>query len=225
VDLAVHDVVEFRAHTFHSRIRDRFPNVKQFPIVIIPPDEATSEQREATQPIYRFTSNDEKWSTFLGPRIIAANVRGAWPGYPEYRAFVSEVLGNYLELMTNSQVERYSLGFYNRIPVSTIAEVREILNVHLDIPDDTVFKEFIVQTSRTMEIGSVLTQILLVEAEGPNEPYLAINNIIRATNTKGTETGLEQLMVWVDQAHEVGKEMIWNALSDTAKSAWKSENA
>jgi hypothetical protein len=66
---------------------------------------------------------------------------------------------------------------------------------------------------------------LLVEAEGPNEPYLAINNIIRATNTKGTETGLEQLMVWVDQAHEVGKEMIWNALSDTAKSAWKSENA
>jgi uncharacterized protein (TIGR04255 family) len=219
--MALQPVVDFRAASFFETFKGRCPHVQQFPVFILPREQSTPEQLDSTPAIYRFHADDEAISTFIGPRMVAANMR-KWTGYPEYRSFVLEVIECYLSLMWEPEIERHSLGFYNRIPVDGIEELREIVDVPFDVRGEVSFYELLVQSSRTTEAGSVLTQLIVRPPDAiTREPYLAINNIIRSDEVKGRFENLDRFAEWLDRAHEVGREAFWSVLSEKARASWK----
>ena len=225
VNLAARPIAEFRANTFYSKIEHRCPKHQQFPLILIPPEIATPEQLHLTPAIYRFWSEDEKWSTFLGPRMAAANVR-VWPGYPEYRGFVLEVMENFLSLAIEPIVERFSIGFYNRIEIDSISELKETISIPLDIDETSSLQETLFQRARMTEVGSVLTQIIMMQGDAYTpKPYVSINNIIRGHNPTGHNLTTSDLLAWLDKSHDVGKEAIWTVLSQTVKDAWEKNDA
>ena len=225
LNLALEPIVEFRANSFYERIKKRCPKHQQLPLIAIPPEQATPEQLNMTPAVYRFFSEDEKWFVFMGPRIVAGNVRG-WPGYGEYRSFVADTFGSYLDLTLRPVVQRHSIGFYNRIPVSSVGELKEILSTPLDIHDDVTLQELLFQTARNTDVGSVLTQMFMMPGDAYTpEPYLAVNNIVRAVGVESANLDLPKILAWLDKAHDVGKDMIWTTLSEKARESWRAASA
>lgn len=217
--------VDFPGRTFAQRIADRFLLAQQFPVVFLPSEQMTPEQLQATPPIYRFESFDSQKTIFIGPRIIAANTR-RWNGYPEYRSHVEESLTLFFDLFRPPPVYRHSLGFYNRIPVSSVDELREIIQTPLDLRGNVALAELVAQSARMTDVGSVLTQILMMKPDTHTvEPYLAVNNIIRSISLAGTQAEVAAFLGWLDRAHEIGREAIWDVLSEKAKESWRTTSA
>jgi uncharacterized protein (TIGR04255 family) len=219
LDFEFRPEVEFRAKSFHTAIAERCPSRQQFPLVLVPPDQLTPEQLNATPAVYRFHALDNKFSAFVGTRMVAANVM-SWPGYPSYREFVENIIGLYLDLMDNPTPFRQSVGFYNRIPIQNIEEFNEILAQPPPLADDASLEGLVYQVNRRTSVGVALTQMLMRPPDQKtSEPFLAVNNIIQ-TPCDGQQFALGQLLNWLDQAHDVGKGMIWTMLSEQARSSW-----
>jgi uncharacterized protein (TIGR04255 family) len=220
-NLGLQTVVDFRARSFYASIESRCPIVQQFPVFIVPPEQATPEQLQATPPVYRFSSDGDAYSVAIGPRMFAANVR-RWPGYGSYRDFVELVAARYLELSYEPTVQHHSVGFYNRIPVASIDELREVVDAPFDFRGDVTLYELFSQSAKKTEVGSLLTQ-MFVMAPGPglNEPHLVINNIIRSSDASGQSKDPSRLLAWLDAAHEIAREALWGTLSEQARNSWK----
>ena len=220
VDFEVRPVVEFRARSFQKAIVDRCPLHRQFPVVIIPPDEATPEQLNVTPAIYRFHAPDNKFSTFIGPRMVAANVL-SWPGYDVYKKFVRDVVKSYLELMDSPRPFRYSVGFYNRVPIASVEEFKAVLAQPPSLGEQASLEGLVYQNNSETQAGIALTQIMMRPPDDMTpEPFLSINNVIH-NSCDNKEFTLDDLMNWLDRAHDIGKEMIWTLLSESVKSQWQ----
>jgi uncharacterized protein (TIGR04255 family) len=224
VNLPFVQVGEFRGRSLLERLKKVLgaePAIQQFPVLFVPPEQATEEQKQLTPPIYSFSSTDGDRLVATGHRVITASL-GKWPGYDAYKAFVQEVLSIYFELSYEPQIQRHSLGFYNRIPVADVTELREILKTSADLDDGISLFEFVRQHAHSTEAGSVLTQMIVLPGDATTpEPFLAVNNIIRSEECAGSYTGLAQILEWLDKAHDIGKSLLWNSLSNTAKESWK----
>jgi uncharacterized protein (TIGR04255 family) len=224
IAFAYEPVVDFPGKAFYNHFAERLPLVQQFPLLIVPAEQATPEQMRATPAIYRFSSATDKRSIFIGPRMVAANVRG-WSGYPEYREFVQEVVDVYFSIRRDATVERHSVGFYNRIPVTTVEEVREIMAVPLNIRDGASLLELVAQCARNTEMGSLLSQVFTSPPDGLSDgTFLSVNNIIRAIVPK-ERSSLNDIIQWLDNSHQIARDEIWSMLSESAKEAWKATSA
>jgi uncharacterized protein (TIGR04255 family) len=224
INLASQQVAEFRGRSFYAGVAADFPQVHQFPLIFVPPESITPEQLAATPAIYRFSSADAQRSIFIGTRMVAANTT-SWPGYPAYKKFASDVVSRYTGLHAPCTVERHSIGFYNRIPVASIDELREVVDASFDLRGDVALFELVAQSARMTAAGSVLTQLFMQPPDAiTTEPFLAINNIIRSNALAGA-FDMERWLTWLDLAHDEGRDAIWNILSAAAKESWSAANA
>jgi uncharacterized protein (TIGR04255 family) len=221
LNLAPEIVAEFRGRTFYSRIQSRFHQVNQFPMFLASPDQLNADALKVTRPLYRFSSPDSGQAVFLSHRMVAANQRG-WNGYENFRIFVSEMVSSFLELMTPVRVERQSLGFYNRVPISSLEELREVVKVPFDLRGDVSLYELMNQSARMTEWGSVLTQLFMMPPdEFTSEPFLAINNILRFVVPDSASVSAESFLNWMDAGHDFCRDLIWSTLSEAAQLSWK----
>jgi uncharacterized protein (TIGR04255 family) len=225
LNFALQPVVEFRARSLYESLKGSCPIVQQFPVFFVPPDQLTPEQKQQTPAIYQFASQENERAVLVGPRVLTAAVR-EWTGYPEYRRFVERVVNAHLPLLIDPIVERHSLGFYNRIPVSGLEELREILASSVPVESDASLFDLVLQSSRQTEIGSLLSQIIVArgDAETP-EPFLAINNIFHSSLVTGGAFSIARFLEWLDAAHELGRNAIWGQLSESVKAAWAATSA
>lgn len=224
LNLAFRQPVDFPGLSLYTRIADVCPRVNQFPVLFVPPENMTPQQLQLTPAVYRFSSADERKAAFLGPRMVAANIRG-WQGYGRYRSWVERVFGSFIEVSTEPILERHSVGFYNRVPVASIDELREILSIELDLAEGVELQEIVFQSARQTATGSLLTQLMMMPANAETpEPYLAITNIIRATVLAGPLREAGHVLSWLDEAHQDGRDAIWTILSERARESWKAND-
>ncbi len=216
------DVADFRAHSFYDAIKAELPAFQQYPLLLVDP-RMQGPGINPTPAIYRFVGSEGNRFVSIGPRILAVN-RLRWNGYPEYRDFVARIAGLYLDFCTVSPVERFSIGFYNRVPVTDLAELREIIANMPPFPPGMLIEAFTFQFTRHLDLGLVVTQLMMRPPDQfTPEPFLAINNIIRRDNVTGFD--LSNWLPWLDAAHEAAKRLLWETLTTEAQESWKAANA
>lgn len=221
LDLDVRSLVEFRAQSVYNALSKTYPNVQRLPVFLV--TEADSVPNVFT-PGYRFYSEDGKRIVQIGPRMISLNTVNWEPGFENYRDALVEVFNTFNDIMGETRIQRYSLGFYNRLPVSDLDEIREIINVPIELGKDAQFEGLGWQTVRSAKVGDIATQVSLRDPdERTPEPHLGVNNIIQHTldEPRPLRDEIDNWRAWIDAANAEARENFWNLLSPAAQKSWK----
>lgn len=188
------------------------------PFLLVPPDVTGGAQEP---PAYRYLSEDNGLMVQYGPTMLAVNAI-RWPGYEAFIDIVRWVAAQFYEVASDSLITGYSLGFYNRISIKAILDLRQILRFQLNIDETTMASEFVCQFARRVDEGSMLTQIITSPVAMPDESIriVGVNNIVRLS-LDAKKYVVADWCAWLDRAHERAKEEFWNSLTPETQKAWE----
>jgi uncharacterized protein (TIGR04255 family) len=223
VHFALEPVVEFPARSFYELMQGQYPAVQRVPTFLVA-DPTQLAAQNLHMPAYRFFDEAGSRVVQVGPRMVSLNTLTWQPGYEDYRAAALDVIAKYAELNPKTPVIRYALGFYNRIPAADLSEALEIINVPMPIAKNTSFKEFFWQVAQSTDAGSVLSQVATMNPDDRTpESYIAINNIVRFDLSVVQEFSntIKGWVEWLDAAHDIAKNTLWNQLTETAQQSWQ----
>jgi uncharacterized protein (TIGR04255 family) len=214
--------VELPARSLFEALRDEYPIESRLPVVLIPD---AQQAVNLFAPAYRFYSPDLSFIVQIGPRMIAVNTvasRVKWQGWGKFRDSSERVFRQYSDLNANARVIRLQLSFFNRIPASSLEEVRSFFNFALPGPSDTLPSDYSFQFTFPSRAGSVVRQFALMPPDATTPvPFLAVNTIIqRPVDGPVFRTALDDWRGWVEIAHETSKDTFYNSLSDEARKSW-----
>jgi uncharacterized protein (TIGR04255 family) len=220
LDLVPQTIAELRANSFFSKLSTQYPSVEPLPVLLGP---AADQLPEAVKysPAYRFYSDDRSRLVQYGPRILAINFLQWSERFPGFRSGVQWVVDAYEGVSGPPTIEGRSLGFYNRLIVSSLPEASNIISLPLDIRPDTEFKDFVHQTSRQTALGTFLTQITIgvPDAFTPS-PYLAFNLILRL-RFPAAILDRSAWFEWLDRAHEFIRGQFGESLTPKRREQWE----
>lgn len=174
-------------------------------------------------PAYRFLTEDGGILVQYGPTLLSINAT-RYPGFPAYLEVVRWVGEQFASISPEASVNGYSLGFYNRISIKSVQDIKSLFRFHLNIDDSTMASEFVCQFSHRVPEGSLLTQIVTTPIPAVEESIksLSVNNIVRHSFASSKPFDLEDWCRWLQPAHERAKAMFWDNLTPETQRAWDS---
>jgi uncharacterized protein (TIGR04255 family) len=208
-----------RTQTIFELVKDQFPNVQQLPVILTPINPANLPN--PAPPAYRFFSPEGDSIVQIGPRMFAVNMLKWDRGYGYFQDCLVRATRAFAEAMGKPLIQRYSLGFYNRFPASSVEEVSELLKVSLP-PGDLRFEQLVLQWLRETETGQLLSQISTMPPdERMAEQYVSLNNIFSTMLSPATPLDVEHWLAWIDRTHQIARDVFWEMLTPEAQNAWK----